>query len=665
MKINNFFKKKGQSLVEIIVSVAVGTLIIGSAIGALIVTIQSNLLNRNTNFASTLGQDLLDNVRSVAESNWVQVYDMPKGTDLSLAAPKEITNENPLTGTVYINIVDKSTVNGIGTNFFIDLVVGDFIDISGRTYKVAPPIGATSIKIASPYTGPDTPIEGVKAIKLIGTATVTKGSKDVLVSGVDVSTDLAAGDYVKIGGQTLKIGSVSFVSPNTLLTLVSDYPGVDGEGLKIYREFGIRTVAENITPSGSVITYTRSFIVEDVNRGNCGTGSIVTTGTTVCFSINNIGDVINDPSTQKVTSKVSWIEGSDTVSAQFSEYLTRSKKNETMKFGDWSGASGIAGPFTQPNIGNFDRSASIDNSLGLIKLISPNPSGYLVSSTYDTGYPNGVAFNSVMWKGTPGTGASAVKFQFASSNSTNGGSGNPAIGQIDSMDSFAWNDVIGWIDFFNAPGGPSTVTASKMTRWATSADGEFALDCASTPSGNVCPVLPNPPFFVSNDAGKLAGWAWNSSYGWVSFCGDAASGSAWNGSTWVCPAVPTYQVIINQVTGEFSGWAWNDIIGWISFNEKNCDVDDNGFIDVSCGGDNSTDIAFVYKVKVAAPSSGIWNYYGPDKTETSYYSLPDQGKSVPLVTANHNNDRYYRYKVFLETDAASPIIDDVIVNWSP
>jgi hypothetical protein len=36
-----------------------------------------------------------------------------------------------------------------------------------------------------------------------------------------------------------------------------------------------------------------------------------------------------------------------------------------------------------------------------------------------------------------------------------------------------------------------------------------------------------------------------------------------------------------------SGWAWSDAVGWISFNSENCDVDDNGFVDLACGGCDS------------------------------------------------------------------------------
>jgi len=349
MKIKNLFRKKGQSLVEIIVSMAIGTLIIGSAVGALIVTIRSNLVNRNTNFAATLGQDLLDSVGAVAEGNWVQVYEMPRGTDISLASPKEMTGETLLSGKVYVDN-GATVVNGDGSaNFSGELGAGNFIDISGRTYKVMLPIGVNSLTLTSPYTGSSiTLAQAIKAVKLTGTAKVDVivDAKNVIGTGTAFLTDLASGDYIKIAGQVVK---VSLVNTNTSLILTSNYPGTGGEGLRIYREFGVRSTAENITPSGSTVTYTRSFAVEDARRDNCGRGSVtINPLSAIC---GNASDVFNDPSTLKITSKVTWPEGSDTGSAQFSEFLTRSKRNETTRFSDWSGTSGTEGPFTQPNKG--------------------------------------------------------------------------------------------------------------------------------------------------------------------------------------------------------------------------------------------------------------------------------------------------------------------------
>ena len=64
-------------------------------------------------------------------------------------------------------------------------------------------------------------------------------------------------------------------------------------------------------------------------------------------------------------------------------------------------------------------------------------------------------------------------------------------------------------------------------------------------------------------------------------------------------------VSIDFATGDFHGWAWSSdtagIIGWVSFNSKDCDLDNNGFMDISCGGKNdNTTPAYPYKVTIGA-----------------------------------------------------------------
>jgi len=260
-----------------------------------------------------------------------------------------------------------------------------------------------------------------------------------------------------------------------------------------------------------------------------------------------------------------------------------------------------------------------------------------------------------MWKGNLGTGQNVVKFQLATSNSPTGVPDVGLTGPIDSVSRYAWNDIIGWLDFYGTPpggpitpGGAATVAATKMTRWATtSSDGEFALDCATTPGtpSNICSTS---DFSVSNSNGNLAGFAWNDIYGWVSFCGGQGTTN--------CPGTVVYQVTINQTDGQFHGWAWNDTIGWISLNCAEAGV---GVCATSS-----------YKVKVASAGSGAWSYIGPDGSHLSFYATTGPEAPVPIVTAYHNNKRYYRYMVYLDFQEKTlgdtkPVVDEVIVGWSP
>jgi len=95
------------------------------------------------------------------------------------------------------------------------------------------------------------------------------------------------------------------------------------------------------------ITYTRSFITENVNRDS--NGDIVTSGGT------------EDTSTQKVTVTATWSSGGQTAQIQLVEYLTRWAKNAVVDFTDWNGSSGAEGPITSPN-NNYSSQTDLDLS---------------------------------------------------------------------------------------------------------------------------------------------------------------------------------------------------------------------------------------------------------------------------------------------------------------
>ncbi len=255
---------------------------------------------------------------------------------------------------------------------------------------------------------------------------------------------------------------------------------------------------------------------------------------------------------------------------------------------------------------------------------------------------------------------------------------------IDATYRYAWNDNIGWIDFYQT--GNVNVTSTQLTGYATSSVGYIALDCATSPNGDICATS---NFKVSNDGnGNLTGWAYNDAIGWISF----DSGTA--GSSY------PYQVTINNSTGDFSGWAWNDIVGWISFNcsdtsicatsdykvktawrsnpktaELTSSIFDTG---VSTGAaintimwQGSQPTGTMVKFQIASDTTSTpasWNYKGPDGSNTTYYTPTGPGVPAQINLAYHNNHRYFRYKIFLVSNAAqteSPRVDDVIINWSP
>lgn len=274
---------------------------------------------------------------------------------------------------------------------------------------------------------------------------------------------------------------------------------------------------------------------------------------------------------------------------------------------------------------------------------------------------------------------------------------------------WAWNDVVGWIDFCFAatPGvGPCNANAVevpsgnppdvRLKGYALSTVGYFVMSCDVTPN------LPNPNICagsagnwgVTRNSNTFDGWAWNDVVGWVSFnCSN----------TGTC-ASSSYNVQINATSGELSGWAWNDVIGWISFNCVNsgtngCGPPPNGVdykvkiqggsqpsssgnltssIFDTCPSGTNCGAAFntimwreenigggTVEFQIASSDSpaGPWEFKGQLGTNDWYLALVNT--PVNITRAHHNNKRYVRYKTRLNRGTASPVVRDIIINWSP
>jgi hypothetical protein len=86
-----------------------------------------------------------------------------------------------------------------------------------------------------------------------------------------------------------------------------------------------------------------------------------------------------------------------------------------------------------------------------------------------------------------------------------------------------------------------------------------------------------------------------------------------------------------------------------------------------------------FQLATSNNSSGPWNYFGSSDNGVTCNSgawydpgAPDAPAELTCAAVNHNNQRYFRYKVqlcsnndCLTSGSISPEVDDVIVNWAP
>ncbi len=385
-----------------------------------------------------------------------------------------------------------------------------------------------------------------------------------------------------------------------------------------------------------------------------------------------------DPSTLKVTAITEWSQYGQTLDVRFVTYLGRIR-NRLFTQTDWSGG------FT--------------NTDGVVSTL---PTEFTTSTNirYSTAGSLTIASTTANLQSTSGNG-------------------------IDATYRYAWNDVIGWIDFLaynNVTLSPNTTT----TGYGSSSIGYVALDCATSPGGDICP----PPgggsslFGAYQDgSNNLSGFGWNDSAGWISFdCASANNCSNVGGVD--------YHVGIDA-QGFLTGWAWSDSIGWISFNCDHSQAGDpigvsmcpndpglgsrqgnasssdyavkTGASTVSVGeltslvfdtgmadgvalntltwlgnpGDLPVGTRVLFQLATSnctngatnAPACNVggWNFVGPSGTNSDYYAPLDRNIPIKIKRAYHNNVRYIRYKIHLESDSSlsyKPTVRDVIINYS-
>lgn len=115
-------KRRGQSLIEILVAVAIGGLIVGSAAVAVTVALRVNSQSKSVRTGSLLLQEMMDNTRSIAEGNWHTLYNLAKGSTTSYYVDSSLvfstgTRTATVDGTVYtlhfsVENVQRSSLGG-------------------------------------------------------------------------------------------------------------------------------------------------------------------------------------------------------------------------------------------------------------------------------------------------------------------------------------------------------------------------------------------------------------------------------------------------------------------------------------------------------------------------------------------------------------------------
>jgi len=81
MKTEEYNTNQGQALIEILIGLFIAGILISAATAAVVVALRSNLETKNFQTASALSQKLIDDVKTVAEADWHNIYNLTKGPD--------------------------------------------------------------------------------------------------------------------------------------------------------------------------------------------------------------------------------------------------------------------------------------------------------------------------------------------------------------------------------------------------------------------------------------------------------------------------------------------------------------------------------------------------------------------------------------------------------
>lgn len=240
---------------------------------------------------------------------------------------------------------------------------------------------------------------------------------------------------------------------------------------------------------------------------------------------------------------------------------------------------------------------------------------------------------------------------------------------------WAWSDTLGWISFC---GNTSSNSSYDGTTWD-------------------CPASPTYQVEIDNITGNFEGYAWNDSVGWISFnCANTDTCNSPNNpngvsyrtrTTWHPLGEDTTAWVISKAFDtctsgapscasgvDFNYILWDGNLplqGDVKFQLATADCPNGNPDETNCQAgtvtthpDNS--VTFTGTDYWGANLSGDGAFIGPDGFNTSKYGPSNPRQAININTNFHNNKRYYRYRVFLNTtnDDFSPVVEEVIVNWS-
>jgi prepilin-type N-terminal cleavage/methylation domain-containing protein len=397
----------GQSLIEVMVGLAIGGVLIGAAAFAISVTLRSSVSIQRSGAAVSIAQDLMGRARAWGAADWQNVYGLTKGssnhyylsasgTTLIAVAGEEGVLDNDVTNGLVgewkfdENSLSTSTTtyDATGSNQHGTLVNGT--SRASSTCKIANCLSfnaSASNYVSVPSSAAlNFTTNGVFSISLwIKPDTLTSAwrrgiimQESYLTSGFRLGFSNGGSPvfWTEQSGGNLSLTSSQSLSLNQWNYLTVVYNNQQGNiylnGIQVASSTGTYIAGSSIPYIGAAVVesfsgllddvryYNRALDVDEVKRlYSSNLYSRYFYAENVCRAVSSSstitgvepcdGSSTDDASTQRVTVNVEWTAQNGAVqTSSLTDFLTRSK-NAVFDQTDWSGGSGQEGPLTQPN----------------------------------------------------------------------------------------------------------------------------------------------------------------------------------------------------------------------------------------------------------------------------------------------------------------------------
>ncbi len=409
-RLNSFLRRQeGQSLVEILVGLAIGALLIGTATVGVVFVLKSSTTNQNLSTGNNLTEGILDNVRSFAAANWSGLYNLTHGATSTYFIVASGTTL--LTAPGEEGVLGSDVANGLVGHWGLDEGTGTVsYDTSGYLAKnltlVNSPSwisgeisGALSFNSSSTYvvnnTGGFLPTgSSTRTITFWGYPLSSGNYPAAVAYGCSSEgygcSDSGKGTYVSVEASTnwgFKLdaetcGTTAMVIPspqqawhffsavfngdNTVTFYIDSVAGAPvtppctlntaiGNGISV----GVGRWGYYNGYLDDIRIYNRALSASEISelykaqpfsryfyvQDVCRTNDA---SSSIVGNAPCSGSNWDDPSTQQVTAVTQWPAGPSNDQTTLSTYLTR-YQNFTLRQSDWSGGPGQTGPLSIPN----------------------------------------------------------------------------------------------------------------------------------------------------------------------------------------------------------------------------------------------------------------------------------------------------------------------------